>query len=264
MADSKTLANSNAFAQLLRGEPQALTLDRVALEVARLEFPNLTLDQITAPLDQLAAEVRSRMLHGFRLAAQRRLFEELGFAGNEDDYYNPLNSCLNWVLDTRTGIPISLCVLYIEVARRLGVRVDGVSAPGHFLVRLEDDGETFYLDPFRGGIIRDDVESEVPATLLLPATPRVIAIRMLNNLRQIYIDRRSWLKAQAVLDWILTADPRDADALRQRSATRASLRRFKAAAQDLERYLQIAPESPDTEELQKQLLQLRRLHAAQN
>lgn len=257
-------SNTAAFARLLRGEDKELSLDRVALEVARLEFAGLPLAAITKPLDQLAQEVRSRMLHGFRLAAERRIFEELGFAGNEDDYYNPLNSCLNWVLRSRAGIPISLSLLYIEVARRLGVVVDGIAAPGHFLVRLDDDGESFYLDPFRGGIIREDIESEIPSTLLLPATPRVIAIRMLNNLRQIYIERRAWSKAAAVLDWILTADPRDGDALRQRSATRAGLHQFRAAAQDLERFLSLHSEAANADEIRKQIHQLNRMHASQN
>jgi regulator of sirC expression with transglutaminase-like and TPR domain len=260
MEDSRTIA----FAQLLRGEIPSLTLDRVALEVARLEYPALPLAAITQPLDQLAQEVRSRMIQGFRLAAERRLFEELGFAGNEEDYYNPRNSCLNWVLESHTGIPITLSIVYIEVARRLGVRVDGIGAPGHFLIRLEDDGDTFYLDPFRGGLIRENVESDIPANFLVSATPRTIAIRMLNNLRQIYLERRAWPKAEAVLNWILTADPRDGAALRQRSATRAALRQFRAAALDLERFLSLHADSPDAEELRRQLTQLHRMHASQN
>lgn len=257
-------SHHQAFAQLLRGELSSLSLDRVALQVARLEFPSLQLVELSAGLDQLATEVRARMIHGFRLAAERRLFEELGFAGNEDDYYNPRNSCLNWVLESRIGIPISLSVLYIEVARRLGVAVDGIAAPGHFLVRLEDDGETFYLDPFRGGLIREDVESEVPSTLLLPASARVIAVRMLNNLRQIYLERRAWEKAEQTLNWLLLVDARDGDAWRQRSAARAALGRFRAAALDLERFLQLSPDSPDAEQMRQQVSQLHRMHATQN
>jgi regulator of sirC expression with transglutaminase-like and TPR domain len=257
-------SNSDAFSRLLRGDNGALTLDLVALVVARIEFPHLQAPEIVAPLDRLAAEVRARMRHGFRLAAERRLFEELSFAGNEVDYYNPLNSCLNWVLDSKLGIPISLSVLYMEVARRLDVRVDGIAAPGHFLIRLEEDGDTYYLDPFRGGIIREDLESEIDPQFLNASPPRAIAIRMLNNLRQIYLERRVWAKAEAVLNWLLTAEPRDGDALRQRSAARAGQHRYKASAADLEQYLKLFPQVQDADDLNNQLLRLKRMHASQN
>jgi regulator of sirC expression with transglutaminase-like and TPR domain len=260
MAD-KTRA---ALEEILRGREDALTLDRAAAEIARIEFPALQDAEVVAQLDRLAEAVQKRMQYGFRLAAERHLFEALGYAGNEEDYYNPHNSCLNWVLSSKRGIPITLCVMYMEVARRLNVAVDGIGAPGHFLVRLEEDGDTFYLDPFRGGIIREEVEEEVDARYLAPARKRSIIIRMLNNLRQIYLERRAWAKAEAVLDLVLTADPKDGDALRQRSAARAARQRFKAAAQDLERYLALFPDVEDAEELKKQLSRLQRMHAAQN
>ncbi len=254
----------DAFVHLLQGQETALTLDRAAARIAAIETGILEERETIRELDRLADLVREEMIHGFRLAAERVLFERLGFGGNEEDYYNPRNSCVPWVLAERRGIPIALSVIYMEVGRRLGVAVDGIGAPGHFLVRLEEDGDTYYLDPFRGGLIRDEVEGEVDARFLAPAPKRAIAIRMLNNLRQIYIGRKSWAKAERVLDFLLLADPRDGDALRQRSAARAGIRRFRAAAQDLEQLLSLEPAHSDAEEIKTQIIRLNRLHAGQN
>jgi regulator of sirC expression with transglutaminase-like and TPR domain len=254
----------DAFLQLLLGQETAISLDRAAVRVAEIELGVLEERSVLTELDRLAELVRREMLHGFRLAAERVLFERLGFGGNEDDYYNPRNSCLPWVLAERRGIPIALSVVYIEVARRLGIAVDGIAAPGHFVVRIEEAGDTYYLDPFRGGLIREDIEEEVEPHHLLPAKQRAIVIRMLNNLRQIYLARRSWAKAERTLDYLLSADPRDLDAFRQRSAARAGLRKFRLAAQDLERILELSPSHPEADEFKLQVTRLNRLHAGQN
>ena len=250
--------------RILRLEDESINLDEAALLIARIEYPNLPLAPWLAELDYHAEEIRRRNTRSFRLAAQQYLFGELQLAGNEDDYYNAHNSCLNYVLESRRGIPITLCLLYMELGRRLGVEVDGIGAPGHFLVRLEEEDDTYYLDIYNGGKIRDDIEGEVDARFLVAAPKRMILIRMLNNLRIIYLQRQAWTKAAEVLNLLLEADPVDADALRQRAATLAATHRFQAAAQDLDRYLQLRPFDPDKEELQGQISRLRRMHAHKN
>lgn len=254
----------DSLRRILRLEDESLPLDEAALLLARIEYPDLPLAPWLAELDFHADQIRRRSLHGFRYAAHQYLFEELAFSGNDADYYNSHNSCLNYVLESRRGIPITLSILYIELARRLGVAVDGIPAPGHFLVRLEEDGDTFYIDVFNGGKIRDDIEGEVDARFLVAAPKRMILIRMLNNLRLIYLQRQSWSKAAAVLDLLLEADPVDADALRQRAATLAATHRYHAAAADLDRYLTLRPFDPDKEDLQSQISRLRRMHAHKN
>jgi len=249
---------------ILRLEDDSPSLDIAALHIAQIEYPNLPLGPWLAELDFHAEEIRRRNSRSFRLGAQEYLFEELGICGNEDDYYNAHNSCLNYVLESRRGIPITLSLLYMELGRRLGVQVDGIGAPGHFLVRLEEEGDIYYLDVYNSGKIREDVETELDARFLVAAPKRVILIRMLNNLRMIYLQRQAWGKAVKVLNLLLEADPVDADAMRQRAATFAATHRFQAAAQDLEQYLIMRPLDPDKEELQGQISRLRRMHAHKN
>lgn len=254
----------DSLRRILRLEDETPNLDEAALLVARIEYPDLPLAPWLAELDYHAEEIRRRNTRSFRLGAQDYLFDELGFSGNDEDYYNPHNSCLNRVLESRRGIPITLSILYMELGRRLGIAVEGIGAPGHFLVRLEEEDDTYYLDTFNRGRIREDVEQEVDARFLVPAPKRMILIRMLNNLRMIYLQRQAWGKASQVLELLLEADPVDADALRQRAATLAATHRFQAAAQDLDRYLQLRPFDPDKEELQSQITRLRRMHAHKN
>ena len=250
--------------RILRQEDDTIQLDVAALYIARIEYPNLPLEPWLAELDYHAEQIRLRNTRSFRLAAHQYLFNELQIEGNEADYYNAHNSCLNYVLESRRGIPITLCILYIELARRLGITVDGIGAPGHFLVRLEEEDDTYYLDIYQQGKIREDVEEEVDLRYLVAAPKRMILIRMLNNLRLIYLQRQAWHKAAQVLDLLLEADPVDADAFRQRAATLAATHRFQAAAKDLETYLTLRPFDPDKEELQNQISRLRRMHAHKN
>lgn len=250
--------------RILRQEDESIHLDEAALWIARIEYPDLPLAPWLAELDYHAEQIRRRNPRSFRLSAHEYLFNELGFHGNEDDYYNAHNSCLNYVLENRHGIPITLCILYIELGRRLGISVDGIGAPGHFIVRLEEEGDDYYLDIYRGGLIREDVEEEVDARYLVAAPKRMILIRMLNNLRMIYLQRQAWAKASEVLSLLLEADPVDADAIRQRAATYAATHRFQAAVQDLETYLKLRPFDPDKDELSSQISRLRRMQAHKN
>ena len=253
-----------ALRRVLRLEDDGLELDEAALYVARIEYPELPIEPWIAELDFHARAIEARRGHSARVGMGKYLFGELGLAGNEQDYYNPQNSCLNQVLETRMGIPITLCVVYMEVGRRLGVKVDGIGAPGHFLVRVEEDDDVYFLDPYERGKIREDVEDELEPQYLVAVPKRGILLRMLNNLRLIYLQRQSWKKASLVLDLLLEADPMDADGLRQRAATLAATQRFRAAAVDLEKYLELRPLDADADELKNQITRLRRMHAHKN
>lgn len=193
------------FAQLVVGPEETLPLDEAALLIAAHARPGLDVDEQLRRLDVLAAEVGEPTLDGLR----RLLFRDLGFGGNEVDYYDPANSFLNDVLDRRTGIPISLSVVMLEVGRRVGVPLSGVSMPGHFLVRDKVDPEVF-VDPFARGALLDRRGAEArfhviqgpgavfdPA-FLEPVGRLAIVSRMLANLEGLARSRRD----AAMLRWV--------------------------------------------------------------
>ena len=250
-------------------------LGRAALEVARLGHPDLDPAPTLAALDGLADAVRPRLPDGASRAEAARtlarvLFGECGFRGNAGDYYDPRNSFLNDVVDRRLGIPISLSVLAIEVGRRLGIPMEGVGFPGHFLVRVADGRETLLLDCFAGGApvgndellarLRALAEShqgpdfaQVPARFLEPTPPAGILARMLRNLLRIYLERREPERALAAVDLLLVLVPGSAEDLRTRARLYEALECFASAAADLRRYLALAPGADDAARVRKSL-----------
>lgn len=266
---------------LLAGRTEEVPLDLAALQLATIEFPDLDLDHYRQALDALASALASRSGSLFTgpdyvAAANEYLFSDVGFAGNEADYYNPRNSCLNEVLDRRTGIPITLSIVYIEVARRLGRPVYGIGLPGHFLVQYNDGRYSTYIDVFGGGALLtaercrnlsmkvSGVDVNQNPALLHPVGKRQILIRMLNNLRSIYFSRKAHRKALSVLDLLITAAPGSAEEYRQRGVLNAEVERFGAARQDLETYLRLAPQAQDRNEVEQHLVRLRSRQAALN
>jgi regulator of sirC expression with transglutaminase-like and TPR domain len=264
---------------LLSGTDYSMDLDRAALSLARIEYPGLDPRPFLDILDSHASELARRVRpedHGraFVDAANEYLFAELGFAGNKNDYYNPSNSCLNDVLTTRTGIPITLSVVYLEIARRLGRPVRGIGLPGHFIARYDDGAFSTYIDPFHQGKLLDPMECfdlarrmsgvdlAPDSSYLRPATKREIAHRMLNNLRSVYLSRRIHRKALAVLNLLGEAGLLTAEEFKLRSAVSAELGQYRAAATDLERYLKMMPEAADRPHIEERLRTLRR-HLAQ-
>ncbi len=152
--------DAQSLVDLLARRPSRIELDRAALEIARIEYPNLDAGASIEQLDHhaLAIAERARDLsdgRSFVEAANEYLFVEAGFRGNDEDYYNPENSCLNRVLETKRGIPITLSVIYIEIARRLSKPARGVGLPGHFIVRYDDAEYSALIDPYHGGAIVD-------------------------------------------------------------------------------------------------------------
>jgi len=255
-------------------------LDRPALDMASIEFPSLDAGPYLQRLNEMAAELGDLTagMSGpeFLARANTYLFDDIGFRGNEKEYYDPRNSCLNWVLDQRIGIPITLSLVYIEVARRLGRPISGIGLPGHFVIQYDDGAWSTYVDPFNGGklLSEDDcrelvtsiagAEATSDPDLLKPVSSRYILIRMLNNLRGGYFRSEQYDRAAAVLDLLIDALPAAGDHYKARGVARIHLRQFRAAQSDFERYLAIEPHASDREEIVRQMAAIHRWLASLN
>jgi len=193
------------FAHVVDRPEDEVQLDVAALMVGEWEYEGLDVSHYLALLDGFAEQVtktlesQEKTRHAGIRALNKVLFDKLGFRGDEDDYYDPRNSFLNEVIDRRVGNPISLSVIYLEVARRLGLDIVGVAFPGHFLVRYDDDdGESLIIDPFHMGLTLDaedlqarldgagGIDTELTPDLLAPASKKQVLTRMLANLANIY------------------------------------------------------------------------------
>jgi regulator of sirC expression with transglutaminase-like and TPR domain len=247
-----------------------------------MEYPDLDVEKYLRQLDWYASRVQQMLPDvpetcDVLAALNQVLFDEEGFRGNQDDYCDPRNSFLNDVLDRRLGIPITLALVYMEVAQHLGFPLFGVGMPGHFLLKHYDiAGEETILDPFHGGNIltRADCQSrldeiysgQIPLQpeFLQTVTRRQMLTRMLNNLRQIYMERRDLRRALVVVDLVLALHPKSAEDMKERGMLRYALSELRAAAQDLETYARMAPEASDAEEMRQTALSLRRRLATLN
>lgn len=248
-------------------------LAEAALAIAQEEYPEMAAGAYLRRFDDLAASVDARLPArrdaGSALRALRVvLFEEGGFRGNAEDYYDPRNSFLNEVLDRRLGIPITLGVLYIEVASRVGLAVHGVGFPGHFLVKYAAGQREIYVDPFRGGEFLTAADcaaryqASAPGRSLDPGhleamSTRKILRRMLHNLQRIYAERRDHVRALWVVDRLLLLEPEDPAARRDRGLFEARLGGTAAALSDLEAYLAAEPRAPDANEVRGLIERLR-------
>jgi regulator of sirC expression with transglutaminase-like and TPR domain len=269
-----------ALLDLLTGHSQP-GLDRAALELARIEYPGLDIEPFIGILDSYAVELAERLAgrtggSHYVEAANQYLFGELGFTGNADYYYDPRNSCLNEVLTARTGIPITLAVVYLEIGRRLAQPVYGIGLPGHFLVQYRGADYSAFVDVFHGGRLLTAEEcfelahhaSGAPLShdprLLAPVGDREIATRMLRNLRGVYFQRRAYRKALLTLNLLVAADPQAAEEYKQRGIAHMRLQNPAAARDDLEAYMRLAPESADRSEIEELLQGLRSYQAGMN
>ncbi len=246
------------------GAAQELAVLGAAL-IARDAYAGLDVDALLGRFDELAAPVTrdwsGTTAHERALALSGHVYETLGFAGNEDDYYDPRNSLLSDVLERRLGIPISLAVVYGEVARRAGVTTRGVGFPGHFLLRVcggpgEDDA---LVDPFFGGRVLDAVavgalvrrvagQASAPAVmrpeLLAAATPRAILARWLMNLRGVHLARGDLSRALLAVDRLVLLSPKSAALLRDRGVLAGRLGAVEAARADLASAAALDPSLP--------------------
>lgn len=268
----------NELRELLRRDDVSVPLDLAALQIANIEYPDLQLDPFLVLLHSHASEFSERVNadtpgEDFVDLFNAYLFDELGFCGNGEDYYDPANSCLNEVLVRRTGIPITLSVVYMEVARRLGRRVHGVGLPGHFLVCFDESDYHAYLDPFHAGqtlsaeecfdLAREATGMDLAddESMLAPVSKRHIVIRMLNNLRAVYFQRNDPERASKVLDLLIESSPESAEEYKQRGVCRAQLGLLDAAEEDLQSYLRLAPGAGDRTQVAAELDRLRKLRA---
>jgi regulator of sirC expression with transglutaminase-like and TPR domain len=239
------------------------SLARATLLIARIEYPRLDPEPYVARLDAMGEAARRAIerhieatgdpspLAGIK-ALNDYLFEELQFVGNREHYEDPRNSCLNEVLDRRTGIPITLSVVYMEVARRAGLQVDGINFPGHFLVRCPESRGHLIIDPFHAGallsehkcrlLLQKHVGNEVAfsKSLLAPATRHQIIVRMLLNLKRIYVNMRSFPQARDVTELLLAITPSALSELRDRGLLAYHLNDVTAALRDLQTYLKLS------------------------
>ena len=252
-------------------------LAEACLLIAQDAYPDLDVAHYLARIDALAATVRSRVA-GDAFAQQkvvalnRHLFTELGFSGNARDYYDPRNSYLNEVLDRRTGIPITLSVLYMEIGRRLGLRLQGVSFPGHFLVKLRVSGGQLVLDPFCGGEAQSEADLRARLAQVLPqreaqtlplaqflqaASSRQILARLLRNLKGIYLQSEEAQNMLEVMQRMVMVAPHAAEEVRDRGLAYYRMDCFRAALADLQDYLERRPDAPDAAEIRDKAAALR-------
>jgi regulator of sirC expression with transglutaminase-like and TPR domain len=265
----------------LRDDRSTVPLDVAALEIASIEFPGLDADAASFRLDNLAEQLRfqvSRNASGleFITGCNELLFDIMQFRGNEEDYYDPRNSCLNSVLMRRLGIPISLSLVYMEVTRRLGRTVYGVGLPGHFIVAYEDTQARYWIDPFHGGRIlsfadccalakeRAGVDVRANPAVLSAVNKRQILVRILSNLKAIYLRGEAFEKARQVLDLLIEAMPDYPEEYRHRGLVHLRQLNHRAAKADLETYLRLEPNSPEREQVKRQLLLIERWKAGLN
>jgi regulator of sirC expression with transglutaminase-like and TPR domain len=213
------------FAHVCARQEAEIDLAEAALLVAEAEYPRLDVARYVRALDALGRDCKATLARAGSLEerigrAVRHVYETAGFRGNDADYYDPRNSFLNDVIDRKTGIPITLAVVLIEVCRRAGVEASGVSFPGHFLVRVDTPRGTILVDPFAGrALSRDELrglyaratgqERDPPARVLEPATKVQILARILNNLSGIYEQRSDEARLRAVLERLHVLTPGD-------------------------------------------------------
>lgn len=262
--------------QVLLSDSAVGRLDRAALDLARIQFPDLDHTPILNQFNEIAANLGDRLRNfndgrEFVEKAQSYLFGELGFHANETDFFDPLNSCLNAVLERRTGIPITLSLVYMEVARRLQMPVYGISLPNRFVVQFDDGRYATYIDPFGGGrpvSVRECflmAGSKIPdLTHLARATQKQILMRMLQNLHRAYLQSRDYDRAVRTLDFLLDGDPSSAIWHKLRGALLLDRKRYGKAADDLERYLQLQPDAAEADTMREQIVTIRRWQAQQN
>lgn len=256
-----------AFAEAISGPDEEINLALAALLVVQDAYPQLPVSLYLGRLDALADRVQDRLgsetlplivLHDML----RTLFEEEGFQGNREAYYDPRNSFLNDVLDRKLGIPLSLGIVTLEVGWRLGLKMTGVNFPGHFLLRFEGEALSLLIDPFDGGrlFFEEDAQAlldrayggmvRIRPEFMKTARRRDMLVRLLTNLKGIYLNVREPARALAVVDHILLIHPTAPAEIRDRGTLLARLGRTDEAIEQLEWYLGAVPEAADGPRIQ--------------
>jgi regulator of sirC expression with transglutaminase-like and TPR domain len=268
---------------IISGADSDINLPEAVLLVASHRYPDLDVQHYLGELDALGETLRHRVSPTAReseriVALNQFLFDDLGFAPNADDYYDPRNSFLNEVLDRRVGIPITLSLVYMEIGRRVGLPLQGVCFPGHFLVKCKVSDGLVVLDPYSGGIslglsdlqrrLREvrggEVSRAIIAGLLVAASNKEILLRVLRNLKAIYLRGHQLEYALAIMDWIVGAAPDQPVEIRDRGVVYQELDCFRAATADFSRYLEIDPSCTDADDIRQRLIQMQERAAKLN
>jgi regulator of sirC expression with transglutaminase-like and TPR domain len=263
-----------AFREAIDCPEDQIDLGRATLAIATQEYPDLKIENCLSQLDALGQAVELRIgedRNPYRVIAALNtvLFKEHGFQGNRAEYYDPKNSFLNDVITRKKGIPISLSVIYMEVARRVGLSLGGVGFPGHFLVKYHDAEIEILIDVFNEGEIRarEDLDQMLQQLyrgqvsyqpgFVAPLSKRDILRRMLNNLKWIYLEKGDPLKTLSVLDQLVILDPGSASEIRDRGLLYITLECYAQALEDLESYLRLAPGADDAPRIKAQIESVR-------
>lgn len=268
------------FSALVQNDDE-LPLLEAAISIAQDEYPELDIQQVLGDVDQLLARIKRRLAadatHVQRLRVLNQFFfRELNFGGNVNHYYDPDNSYINVVLRTRRGIPITLALIWLELAQGLGIPAAGVSFPGHFMIKVSLAKGQVVIDPFTGqSLSREELserlqplqrardadggEAELPLALFLRNAPaRDILMRMLGNLKEIHHAQSDWPRLAAVLDRMVVLQPEHWPSYRDRGLVRAELGHHQQAMADLELYMANEPHAEDGEAIAIRLQSLRR------
>jgi len=277
------------FGELVARDDVRIDLAQACLMIAQDAYPDLDVERYLGDIERMAMRLRARVAQDVGaeervVALNQYLFEDLGFQGNTEEYYDPRNSYLNDVIDRRTGIPLTLAVVYMALGRRLGLPLEGVSFPGHFLVRLRLRAGTLVLDPFAGGVPLPEAElrarlarvippgatenvpvSQLPLDQFLePATNRQILARLLRNLKGIYRDADKPERMLEVLNRMVLVAPEAATELRDRGLVYQRLECYRAALKDLTDYAERVPDAQDYDDVRVRLMELTALCARLN
>lgn len=276
-----TLTSLEYFASLVR-QDDSIPLFESALTLGQDFYPEMDFAEQEVELDMLAAKLKHRLPSDASQIQKLRMlnhffFQEMAFAGNINNYYDPDNSYIHRVISTRRGIPISLAVVYIELAQQVGLDMKGVSFPGHFLMKLSVQSGEIVLDPMNGSSLsREELEErlepylerqqeqelefddELPlAAYLRAAHPREILARMLRNLKAIFMESQRWQQVLDVQERLVILLPEEITERRDRGLAHANLGLAQAALEDLEAYLALRPYADDAQSLREMLPDLR-------
>jgi regulator of sirC expression with transglutaminase-like and TPR domain len=257
---------------MMKLRDEEISLAQAALLIARTEYPALDEAAQLARLDKLAAtfnEPRENSPLANVDALNDLLFGRENFSGNDNDYDDPRNSYLNDVLDRKIGIPITLSLIYMEVAKRLNIPLAGVSFPGHFLVKYTTDVGELIIDPYRRGAILTladcaqllqahfGAESQLQPRYFAIATTKQILVRMLNNLKGSYSQRKNYAKVLIMIEMTLSIDPDSIQDIRDRGMVHLVMKRYRESMADFKEYLSVSPEGdPQVKEVLQALRQL--------
>lgn len=269
------------FAEIVAHDDDRLELDRAALLIAAEAYPNLDVEEYLSLLDDFGEQARAQddffadpLTRIMRLG--NLLFDGLGFRGNAENYFDARNSFLNLVIERRTGIPITLSVVMMEVGRRIGLTLYGVGMPGHFLLKYADEEQEIFADPFHGGRIVDEARcrrmveemhnGQLPfsPSFLRAVSKKQILSRMLQNLKGIYAKANDHFKLLGAIERALLINPDSTAETRDRAMACFSLKRYAEARTGFEEYLRREPEAADAARIKTLLAELRLRQAQLN